>query len=125
VALLTLAGVGAASAPAAGSTSFSIPGTEAQKAFDLLDQRFPGMRADGATARVVFKAPAGEKMTDAGNQATVEKTVRELKEGSEVASVADPYTGHDVSKDGTIAYASVKYEEDGAPSPASCVRITE
>ncbi|MEU6089123.1 MMPL family transporter [Streptomyces sp. NPDC047085] len=113
VALLTLAGVGAASAPAAGNTSFSIPGTEAQKAFDLLEQRFPGMSADGATARVVFKAPSGEKMTNHANKAAVKKTVKELKSGSEVASVADPYTGHAVSKDGTIAYASVKYKVSG------------
>ncbi|MEX3101307.1 MULTISPECIES: MMPL family transporter [unclassified Streptomyces] len=113
IALLTLAGVGAASAPAAGTTSFSIPGTEAQKAFDLLEQRFPGMSADGATARVVFKAPAGQSMNDAANKATVEKTVAELKSGSEVVSVADPYTGKAVSKDGTVAYASVKYTVSG------------
>ncbi|GAA3999676.1 MMPL family transporter [Streptomyces marokkonensis] len=113
VALLTLAGVGAASAPPAGTTSFSIPGTEAQKAFDLLEERFPGTSADGATARVVFKAPSGEKMTDAGNKATVEETVGELADGSEVASVADPYTGNAVSQDGTIAYASVKYDVSG------------
>ncbi|WP_031036744.1 MMPL family transporter [Streptomyces sp. NRRL F-5650] len=113
VALLTLAGVGAASAPPAGNSSFSIPGTEAQKAFDLLEQRFPGASADGATARVVFKAPSGEKMTDAGNKATVQKTVDELADGSEVASVADPYTGNAVSKDGAIAYASVKYDVSG------------
>jgi RND superfamily putative drug exporter len=113
VALLTLAGVGAANAPAAGNTSFSIPGTEAQKAFDLLEQRFPGASADGATARVVFKAPAGEKITDAGHKAAVEKTVGTLSDGSEVASVADPYTGKAVSKDGTIAYASVKYDVSG------------
>ncbi|MER6982768.1 MMPL family transporter, partial [Streptomyces carpinensis] len=113
VALLTLAGVGAASAPPAGNTSFSIPGTEAQKAFDLLEQRFPGASADGATARVVFKAPSGEKMTDAANKATVNKTVKGLSAGSEVASVADPYTGHAVSKDGSIAYASVKYKVSG------------
>ncbi|MGW5334117.1 MMPL family transporter [Streptomyces bauhiniae] len=113
VALLTLAGVGAASAPPAGNSSFSIPGTEAQRAFDLLEQRFPGMSADGATARVVFKAPEGQKMTDAGNKAAVEKTVKELASGSEVASVADPYTGKAVSRDGTIAYASVKYKVSG------------
>ncbi|WP_128431471.1 MMPL family transporter [Streptomyces cyaneus] len=113
VALLTLAGVGAASAPSAGSSSFSIPGTEAQKAFDLLEQRFPGGSADGGTARVVFKAPDGEKMTDAANKATVEKTVAELSDGSEVVSVADPYKAHAVSKDGTIAYASVRYEVPG------------
>ncbi|MCL8014039.1 MMPL family transporter [Streptomyces sp. AS02] len=113
IALLALAGVGAASAPSAGSSSFSIPGTEAQKAFDLLDQRFPGGSADGGTARVVFEAPEGEKMTDAANKATVEKTVKELSDGSEVVSVADPFKAHAVSKDGTIAYASVRYEVPG------------
>ncbi|WP_328481390.1 MMPL family transporter [Streptomyces sp. NBC_00377] len=113
VALLTLAGVGAASAPAAGSTSFSIPGVEAQKAFDLLEQRFPGASADGATGRIVFKAPEGQKMTDAANRATVEKTVKTLGDGSEVVSVTDPFTTNAVSKDGTVAYTSVKYDAPG------------
>ncbi|MFF9116946.1 MMPL family transporter [Streptomyces massasporeus] len=113
VALLTLAGVGAASAPAAGNSSFSIPGTEAQKAFDLLEQRFPGTSADGATARVVFKAPSGEKMTDPGNKATVQDTVKELSDGSEVVRVTDPYRAKAVSKDGTIAYAQVSYKVSG------------
>ncbi|MFF5968054.1 MMPL family transporter [Streptomyces collinus] len=113
VALLTLAGVGAASAPAAGNSSFSIPGTEAQKAFDLLEQRFPGTSADGATARVVFKAPSGEKMTDPGNKATVKETVKELSDGSEVVRVTDPYQAKAVSKDGTIAYAQVSYKVSG------------
>ncbi|MCZ9345925.1 MMPL family transporter, partial [Streptomyces sp. TRM76130] len=60
IALLAVAAVGAAGAPTAGNSSFSVPGTEAQEAFDLLEQRFPGQSADGATARVVFKAPDGE-----------------------------------------------------------------
>ncbi|KES06175.1 membrane protein [Streptomyces toyocaensis] len=113
VALLALAGVGAAGAPAAGNSSFSIPGTEAQKAFDLLEERFPGSSADGATARVVFKAPAGEKMTDADNRTAVQDTVDALSGGSEVARVTDPYQGGGVSRDGTVAYASVSYEVSG------------
>ncbi|MDW4905667.1 MMPL family transporter [Streptomyces sp. ADMS] len=113
VALLTLAGVGAASAPAAGTTSFSIPGTEAQKAFDLLEQRFPGASADGATGRMVFKAPEGQKMTDADNKATVAKAVKGLGDGSEVVSVTDPFTTNAVSQDGTVAYTSVKYKLPG------------
>ncbi|MFI1504715.1 MMPL family transporter [Streptomyces sp. NPDC020597] len=113
VALLTLAGVGAASAPAAGTTSFSIPGVEAQKAFDLLEQRFPGASADGGTGRIVFKAPEGQKMTDAANRATVDKAVKALRDGSEVTSVTDPFTTHAVSKDGTVAYTSVKYDVPG------------
>ncbi|MEL3947165.1 MMPL family transporter [Streptomyces sp. LNU-CPARS28] len=111
VALLTLAGVGAASAPTAASSSFSIPGTEAQKAFDLLDERAPEASADGASARVVFKAPAGEKVTDPANKAEILKTVSALKSGSDqVASAADPFAAKVVSKDGTTAYASVTYK---------------
>ncbi|MDT0545897.1 MULTISPECIES: MMPL family transporter [Streptomyces] len=111
VALLAVAGVGAATASQPTNDSFSIPGTEAQKAFDVLEQRFPGGNAQGATARVVFRAPAGEKMTDAANKATVEKTVRELQSGSdEVASVTDPYKAGGVSKDGTTAYVSTSYK---------------
>ncbi|MGW1890216.1 MMPL family transporter [Streptomyces sp. NPDC002004] len=113
VALLTLAGVGAANAPAPGTTSFSIPGTEAQHAFDLLEKRFPGTTANGATARVVFHAPHGEKMTDRDNRSTVEKTVKKLGSGSEVARVADPFRARTISKDGRTAYAQVSYKVSG------------
>ncbi|MEJ8635558.1 MMPL family transporter [Streptomyces sp. MS2.AVA.5] len=114
VALLALAGVGAASASTATSSSFSIPGSEAQKAFDLLEERFPGASPDGATARVVFKAPSGEKMTQADNKAGVNKAVADLKAGSDqISSVTDPYTANAVSKDGSTAYVSVTYKVNG------------
>ncbi|MGY3336857.1 RND superfamily putative drug exporter [Streptomyces filamentosus] len=114
VALLALAGVGAATAPAATSSSFSIPGTEAQRAFDLLEERFPGAGADGATARVVFKAPDGRKMTDAEPKAVVEETVAALRSGSDqIVSVTDPYEARAVSQDGSTAYVSVAYEVNG------------
>ncbi|MER5206668.1 MMPL family transporter [Streptomyces sp. NPDC002825] len=111
VALLAIAGVGAATAPTATSSSFSIPGTEAQRAFDLLEERFPGAGADGATARVVFKAPEGQKMTDPAHKAVVEETVAALKSGSDqIVQVTDPYTAHAVSQDGSTAYVSVSYK---------------
>ncbi|MXG28265.1 MMPL family transporter [Streptomyces sp. YIM 132580] len=111
VALLALAGFGAASASTAASSSFSIPGTEAQRAFDLLEQRFPGSNADGATARVVFKAPEGEKVTDAGNKGEITGIVKELQSGSDqVAGAADPFEAQAVSEDGSTAYISVSYK---------------
>ncbi|MFE4215174.1 MMPL family transporter [Streptomyces sp. NPDC056844] len=111
VALLALAGFGASSAATATSSSFSIPGTEAQKAFDLLEERFPGGSADGATARIVFKAPEGEKVSQAANKAEIQGIVGELKSGSDqIASVADPYKANAVSKDGSTAYISVSYK---------------
>ncbi|MFJ9410592.1 MMPL family transporter [Streptomyces sp. NPDC101393] len=114
VALLAVAGVGAATASSSTSNSFSVPGTEAQQAFDLLDQRFPGANADGATARVVFHAPDGQKMTDPANKAAVERTVGALKSGSgQVAQVSDPYVSKSVSKDAATAYAQVSYKVTG------------
>ncbi|MET7903096.1 MMPL family transporter [Streptomyces sp. NPDC005355] len=111
VALLAVAGVGAATASPPANDSFSIPGTEAQKAFDLLEQRFPGGNADGATARVVFRAPGGEKMTDPDNKAVVNGTVADLKASSpQVASVDDPYKTKAVSKDGSTAYILTTYK---------------
>ena len=111
VALLALAGFGAASASTATSSSFSIPGTEAQRAFDLLDERFPGGSADGATARVVFKAPGDEKVTSAANKAEIKGIVGDLKSGSDqIASVADPFAAEAVSEDGSTAYISVSYK---------------
>ncbi|MFJ6790901.1 MMPL family transporter [Streptomyces angustmyceticus] len=114
IALLAVAGVGAATAAAPAADSLAIPGTEAQRAFDLLDQRFPGTNADGATARVVFKAPAGETMKDPANKAAVERTVHALRSGSpQVDRVADPYTARALSKDGRTAYAQVSYKVTG------------
>ncbi|WP_329176197.1 MMPL family transporter [Streptomyces decoyicus] len=114
VALLAVAGVGAATAASPAADSFSIPGTEAQRAFDLLDQRFPGTNADGATARVVFRAPEGESMKDPANKAAVERTVHALQSGSsQVDRVADPYTAKALSKDGRTAYAQVSYKVTG------------
>ncbi|MFE7673916.1 MMPL family transporter [Streptomyces albidoflavus] len=113
VALLALAGVGAATASTATSNSFSIPGTEAQRAFDLLEERYPGQSADGASARVVFKAPEGEKITAPENAAEVSGIVKELQDGSDqIASVADPFDekAPAVSQDGTTAYISVTYD---------------
>ncbi|TDU77764.1 MMPL family transporter [Streptomyces sp. KS 21] len=116
VALLFAAGFGAATASAPTSGSFSIPGTEAQKAFDVLDEKFPGMAADGATARIVVKAPAGASVNGPQYKTEVEKIVSGLKDGpgkAEVASVTDPYQAQAVSQDGSTAYVSVKYTVSG------------
>ncbi|MFF1398011.1 MMPL family transporter [Streptomyces sp. NPDC058287] len=110
--VLLLGGIGYASsaAPAPPADSFSMPGTDSQKAFDLLDERFPAASAEGATARVVIRAPEGEKITDPAAKAEVNQLVAALGKGPQVAGVADLYKANAVSKDGTTAYASVTYK---------------
>ncbi|WGP10688.1 MMPL family transporter [Streptomyces sp. SH5] len=111
VALLAVGILGAATASTATSSSFSIPGTEAQRAFDLLEERNPGSSADGATARVVFKAPEGEKVTDAENKREITGIVKELRSGSQqIAKVDDPFEAQAVSQNGSTAYISVSYQ---------------
>ncbi|MEU0227073.1 MMPL family transporter [Streptomyces sp. NPDC006284] len=110
VAILVGAGVAASTAPAPPEDSFSMPGTESQKAFDLLDERFPAASAEGATARVVIRAPEGGKISDPASKERVEDLVTALGDGPQVASVADPFEADAVSKDGTTAYASVTYK---------------
>ncbi|MDH6517710.1 RND superfamily putative drug exporter [Streptomyces sp. SAI-208] len=109
-AVLAAVGLGALKAPGAADEGFSMPGIESQKAFDLMEERFPGATADGATARVVFVAPKGEKVTAAGNRKAVEDTVADLADGSQVASAVNPFQAKAVSADGTTAYATVTYD---------------
>ncbi|MFE4477356.1 MMPL family transporter [Kitasatospora xanthocidica] len=110
VAVLAAVGVLAAKAPAAPDDGFAMPGTEAQKAFDLMNERFPGGHADGASARLVFVAPSGQKITAAPNQQAVERTVGELAGSEQVTSAVDPFKMKGaVSADGTTAYATVSY----------------
>ncbi|UUU28465.1 MMPL family transporter [Streptomyces sp. CA-210063] len=109
LAVLLAAGVGAAALSGPTSNSFSIPGTEAQRALDLLKTRMPEASADGATARVVFQAPHGQKVA----KEPVEKVVRELNKLDDVASVTDPFEAELVSPDGSIAFAQVAYKVQG------------
>ncbi|MEU8751747.1 MMPL family transporter [Streptomyces chartreusis] len=109
-AVLAAVGLGALKAPGAADEGFSMPGIESQKAFDLMEERFPGATADSATARVVFVAPGGEKVTAADNKKAVEEAVAELGDGSQVAAAVDPFQAKAVSRDGTTAYATVTYK---------------
>ncbi|WP_329114817.1 MMPL family transporter [Streptomyces sp. NBC_01353] len=113
VVLLVGTGVLAGRAPAPPPNDFSMPGTEAQQAYDLLEERFPQLNADGATARVVFRAEHG-KVTDPEAKKAIGETVRALGNDPQVARVTEPFAARSVSEDGTTAYAQVSY-----PVPAS------
>ena len=93
------------------STKFEVPGTESQRAQDLLHAKYPG--AGGASARVVYAAPAGEKLTDPDTKAAVMESVAKAAKAKDVELAIDPYKAGAISKDGRIGYADVIY-----PMPA-------
>ncbi|MGX1545427.1 MMPL family transporter [Streptomyces adustus] len=110
VAVLAVVGFKGLTAAAGPDDSSSMPGIESQKAFDLIDQRFPGTAADGASERIVFVAPDGQKVTAADNRKAIEKTVTEAADGSQVAGAVNPFRANSVSKDGSTAYATITYK---------------
>jgi putative drug exporter of the RND superfamily len=93
------------------SEKFEVPGTESQRAQDLLYEKYPG--AGGASARVVYQAPPGQTLTDQRNRAAVMDSVERASKADGVSQVVDPYTAEAISKDGRIGYADVIY-----PMPA-------
>ena len=109
LAVLAVALIGALTLSGPTQDSFSIPGTPAQQAVDLLAERFPQASADGATARVVFAAPAGAKLTDPAYKSAIGAAVTELKNAPQVASVNNPFTSGTVNEAGTIGFAQVSY----------------
>ncbi|MEV5868179.1 MMPL family transporter [Streptomyces tendae] len=113
-AVLAAVGLAGITAPEAEEEPFSMPGIESQEAFDLMEERFPGAAADGATARVVFVSPNGEKVTATENKKAVEAAIAELGDGTQVASTVDPYESGAVSEDGSTAYTTVTYKVDAA-----------
>ncbi|HEY7045726.1 MAG TPA: MMPL family transporter [Jatrophihabitantaceae bacterium] len=99
------------------SSKFEVPGTQSQQAQDLLHEKFPG--AGGASARVVFAAPEGERLTDPGNRAAVEASVALVKHAADVSFVVDPFRAGALSQDARIGYADVVY-----PVPADKIDQT-
>ncbi|MGW6309048.1 MMPL family transporter [Streptomyces niveus] len=109
VAVLVAAGIGISSVSGSTTDDFTLPGTQSQRAIDLLEAEFPQASASGATARVVVEAPDGEKLTSAAHKAQVEALVDELRTAPQVATVADPFSSGLVSASGGVAYAQVTY----------------
>ena len=91
------------------STDFSLPGADSQKAFDLLEERFPEVA--GETAQIVFKADEG--VDDPGVKKAMEVLFADLTRVDRVVGVDSPYTEQgagQISPDRTIAYATIRFK---------------
>ena len=91
---------------------FSLPGAESQEALDLLKDKFPAFAGD--TAQIVFEADEGVTRPDV--QAGIEALLTQITEVEHVIGIESPYdeTGQgQVSPDGTVAFATVRFENLG------------
>ena len=96
---------------------FEIPGSDTQKAVDLIETEFASEQ--GGVLNVVFAAPEGERLDTPERRAAIEEAVTRLKsqefkptdDKTGLESVGDPFSEDTVSDDGRIAYAEAQFSE--------------
>ena len=109
LAAIVLIAVAVGSQTGSAAEDFSIPGTESQRAQDLLEDRFRA--ASGVTAQAVFTVKSS-KLTDAEPRRAIEAALDKVGRLDHVTSVADPLAdgGGSLSEDGRTAFATVQYD---------------
>ncbi len=87
----------------------TIPGSEAQQATDLLEQKFPEVSGDAA--RIVFASDTS--LTDRAGHDTVQAASEAARAVPGVINVGDPYTGRGaaISEDGKVAFLNVQFDK--------------
>ena len=96
---------------------FEIPGSDTQKATDLIESEFASEQ--GAVLNLVFAAPQGERLDTPQRKAAIEAAIAKLKstefaptaDKAGIESVGDPFSKQTFSKDGRIAYAEAQFSE--------------
>jgi RND superfamily putative drug exporter len=99
---------------------FTLPGTGSQQAIDLLKSRFPAQAGDAD--QIVFHARTG-RLVAAADRATIEATLARVAHLPHVTGVTSPFAAGQraVSRDGTIAFATVTFDEAANALPKAAV----
>jgi RND superfamily putative drug exporter len=93
------------------SNSFSLPKTQSTEAIQLLEAVSP--KVSGDTEQIVFGTSHGATVTDPAVRARVEAMLAKVAKVPHVTTIVSPYgpagASH-VSKDGTVAFATVTFD---------------
>src|SRR3954469_10043344 len=90
-------------------SSFRLPGTESQRAYDLLAQHFPAAKGD--TDQFVYRARTGT-LRDPARRARIEASLRRVAADKDVAAALSPFgPGGRLTQDGRIGVATLNYKE--------------
>jgi len=93
------------------SNSFSLPGSDSTRGLALLTQAFPGTSGD--IDHIVYHALNGT--TIAQDRAAIEANLTMVRAKPLIGQVVSPFTPgtHQISADGTIAYATIYFTKSG------------
>ncbi len=102
--------------------SFSLPGAESQRAYDLLEERFP--QQAGSSATLVFRSEEPGGVANPEIQPLIESVLAEAETLPHVVYVLSPFDSpNQISGDGRTAYATVAY--DALPAEVPIADINE
>ncbi|MDT4922803.1 MAG: putative drug exporter of the superfamily [Pseudonocardiales bacterium] len=88
--------------------NFTIPGTEAQNAANVLSAKLPAF--GGGQSTIVFATTNGSaKVTDPSVKAAIQTAMSKLKSVPQVSAAVDPFQGQLVSPSGTVALGQVQW----------------
>jgi RND superfamily putative drug exporter len=108
VALIVAAGALAGAAGSGYVNNFTLPGTESQRALDLLKDRFP--QQSGDSSQIVFHVDRG-RIDDVANRARVDAVVASVAKLPSVAGAVAPSAAKgSISHDGSTAYATLMFD---------------
>jgi RND superfamily putative drug exporter len=98
--------------------NFNLPGTESQRAYDLLKEKFPAQSGD--TASVVFAVEDGSVLD---KRAEIEAVREEIAKSPEVLAVGDPLAqGAPVSEDGRTTFAQIQLRKGGGDADPAAIK---
>src|SRR3954453_8682601 len=90
-------------------SSFRLPGTESQRAYDLLATHFPAAKGD--SDQLVFQARSGS-LKDPQQQAQIKAALAKVRAAKSVGSVDSPFSPRgQITKDGRTGVAILNYEK--------------
>jgi RND superfamily putative drug exporter len=101
--------------------SFSLKGTDSQRAVDLLKRNFPAQSGD--SDQIVLHARSGS-VTAPAVRAQVEPVLKQIAALPHVSGVISPYSpagARAVSRDGQIAFATVNFDQRANTLPKAAV----
>ena len=95
---------------------FNIPGSDTQKATDLIEAEFAAEQ--GGVLNLVFAAPAGQRLDTPERKRAIEAAIAKLKtsefkpteDEAGITSIGDPFEEHSFSDSGRIAYTEAQFD---------------
>ncbi|MDG4841330.1 MMPL family transporter [Micromonospora sp. WMMD967] len=109
--VLVVAGLAAATLRGPTASNFTMPGTESQRALDLLAEQFPA--ASGATGTITVKAPADGQLATPQGQTVVRELVQQASTLPGVVGAVDPFQVGAVTPNGRYALVQVQFATGG------------